>query len=455
MRHTLWRLAAALSLLAAGRPAPAARRPRYGGTLRVEMRATLGTLDPSEPGEAAARLAALVFDRLVRIDPHGRPQPALAVSWTHDPDARRWQFRLRPDVRFHDGSPLVAGPALAAALETSLGGLSVTASGGGLTVESRRPVPALPLLLGTRGWVFARTAEGNAVGTGPFRLVRLDSGRHASFAANDDYWDGRPFLDAVEVEMGRPSREQWIDLEVGKADFVELAPGDARRARASDRPVWSSSPVIVLALVFHDGRPADPRLREALALSIDRAAIHNVLLQRRGDAAGGLLPQWLSGYEFLFSSAQDLARARRLAAETAPAQRSLSLGYDPAEPLARSIADRIAVNARDAGSGVQTAPLGPRADARLAVFHIASRDPAQTLAEIAGSLGFREWNRQTAPELLYAAERSLLEGFRVVPLFHLPEDFGVAPRVKCWHPPAVGPLGAWDFAGLWLDGGRP
>jgi peptide/nickel transport system substrate-binding protein len=454
MRLTLWQSAAALSLIVLVRPAAAVRRPRYGGTLRVEMRASLANLDPSESNEASFRLAPLVFDRLVRIDPQGRPQPALAISWTHDPDFRRWQFRLRPGVQFHDASPLAASPALAAALQSALNGRTVSASNGSLVVECPRPSPDLPLELGLRGYLFARTAAGAAIGTGPFRLARLDPGRHVSFTANDDYWGGRPFLDAIEIEMGRTPRDQWIDLEVGRADLVELGPAEVRRARTADRNVWSSAPLSLLAIVFRDGHPAGPRLRQALALSIDRTAIQNVLFQRRADIAGGLLPQWLSGYEFLFSSATDLPAARRLAAEAAPAARSLSLAHD-GDPLARSVAERIALNARDAGIAVHVMPSNPNADARLAAFRITSLEPAQALAELALALGFREWTPQEAPETLYASEHALLDGYRVIPLFHVPEDFGVGPRVRLWTAPAVTRLGGWRLADVWLDGGRP
>ena len=104
----------------------ASTRPRYGGSLRVEMRAQVASLDPGEMSsdgvEAAAtqRLAALIFERLVRLDDNGRPRPALAVAWQHDAEAKRWQFRLRPGVKFYDGTPLTAERA-AAALQPLLG----------------------------------------------------------------------------------------------------------------------------------------------------------------------------------------------------------------------------------------------------------------------------------------------------------------------------------------------
>ncbi len=447
MRHTRWPWLAAISLLALA--GTAAARPRYGGTLRVEMRAGVAALDPSEGG-AAARLLPLLFDTLVTVDGNGRPQPALAISWKHDAEFRRWEFRLRSGVRFHDGTPLAATAAVAAALGAGIDGAAVTAAGDALMVKCGAAAPDLPLELARRGWIFTRTADGAAVGTGPFRLARWDAGRRAAFTANEDYWGGRPFLDAVEIEMGRAPREQTIALEVGRADVVELAPGDARRTGDRGRQVWASAPAAVIALVFRPGRVGDARLRDALALSIDRAAIHNVLLGRQGEISGALLPNWLSGYAFLFPAAQDLARARRLAAEARAASRALLLGYDASDPLGRAVAERIAVNARDAGIVVQVMPENSNTDVRLASLRVEALEASAALAGLAAALGHKVTPAQSA-ESLYAAERALLEGGGVAPLFHLPEIFGVAARVKTWLEPPVGPLGAWRFAGVWLE----
>ena len=84
-------------------------------------------------------------------------------------------------------------------------------------------------------------------------------------------------------------------------------------ASRRDGACGRQSPVRVLALVFSP-RFDDARAREALALAVDRSAIHSVLLQRQGEVSGALLPQWLSGYAFLFPATADLGRARQLAA---------------------------------------------------------------------------------------------------------------------------------------------
>lgn len=259
------------------------------------------------------------------------------------------------------------------------------------------------------------------------------------YEADENASGGRPFLNGVEIQMGRPLREQASDLELGRADLVELGPNELRRVPAGRR-IWLSNPVRVLALVF-SARVDDARVREALAFAVDRSTIHGVLLQRQGEVSGALLPQWLSGYAFLFPVAPDLGRARQLAAGS----RSITLGV--ADAAMRPIAERIAVNARDVGLVVSVTP-GAAADVSLVELRIAGTDAGKALAQLAAALGMAAPGRVDTPELTYAAERALLEGFRVIPLAHLPDVYGVGPRVK--GGPGVTPSGEWRFEGLWL-----
>jgi hypothetical protein len=278
-----------------------------------------------------------------------------------------------------------------------------------------------------------------------FNITRWEAGRRAVYEADEGTPGGRPFLDAVEITLGRPLRDQSIDLETGKADLVELGPNELRRA-APGRRVWSSSPVRVLALVF-SARLDDIRVREALALAVDRFAIQAVLLQRQGEVSGALLPQWLSGYAFLFPTDRDLTRARTQAGGARP----FTLGVD--DPSSRPIAERIALNARDAGLMVSVTLQPATADVRLTELRIGSTDPAKALAGIAAQLGVSEPARADSSEALFNAERALLEGFRVIPLIHLPDVYGVAPRVH--GGPGITPVGEWSFENLWLEGPRP
>jgi ABC-type transport system substrate-binding protein len=305
------------------------------------------------------------------------------------------------------------------------------ASGEFVVIPSGQPIAEFAL---ARNSIVLRSADGTMIGTGPFRISKFEPGRRASLVAHEDHWQGRPFLDTIEIEMGRTPKDQSIDLDLGKADLVEVLPGEVRRVSQRAR-IWSSAPVELMALVFEPNRPAS--LGEALALSIDRAAIHNVLLQKQGEIAGGLLPQWLSGYAFLFPTTPDLPRARQLA--SAVPNRQLSLTYEASDPLARSIAERIAVNAREAGIMLQVSSQLPKPDLRL----VRQLDKAPALS-IFGAL--------QNPEQSYAAERAQLASFQIIPLFHLPQIYALSPRVKNW---AATRWGDWRLAGVSLDPEKP
>ena len=83
-----------------------------------------------------------------------------------------------------------------------------------------------------------------------------------------------------------------IALDLGLADIVEVAPDQARHAVVERRRIESSAPAEWMALVFsHDIQSAEEgKWRDALALSIDRAAINNVLLQGGGEPAAHSCP---------------------------------------------------------------------------------------------------------------------------------------------------------------------
>ena len=94
-------------------------------------------------------------------------------------------------------------------------------------------------------------------------------------------------------------------------------------------------------------------------------------------------------------------------------------------------------------------PSASNADVRLVEVRIGFSDPARALAGVAAALGLGEPARSNSAEELYAAERALLDGVRVIPLFHLPDAYGAGPRVK--GGPGITPLGEWRFENLWVE----
>ena len=379
MKRTLLPRLAIISLASAfvlsAIPARTARRPRYGGTLRVEIGPAMSSLDPAvgaaNPEDAAAKeqLDALVYD-------HRNADGA----WAGD------------------------------------------------------------------------------VGSGAFRVTAWEAGKRASLAANDDYHGGRPFVDSIEIGLGRSARERLLDLELNKTDFAEIAPEQARIAADRGVRISRSQPDELLALVFPiagDGKD-DVRVREAIARAVDRAAIVNFILQKEGEPAGGLLPQWSSGTAFLFSTAADARGAKEIWSQIAGSPR-LVLGYDSADSLEKSVAERVVVNAREAGISLalKNTAMGAPTDMRLMRLRMASREPRLALAgfleRLAPMTGIDEASLSNAasPQEIYDRERAIVESYRVIPLVWLPQVYGLSARVRDWKAPAAGE--SWPLADIWLE----
>lgn len=422
MPRTISRLIAVNALaavLAATAMLEAARRPRYGGELRVEMRASLRTLDPTEIPEDPLALAAqrlwqpAVFETLVRLDDHGQPQPWLATMWTHDTARKSWIFTTRKDVKFHDGTPW-----------------SPTA--GSIVFPDDRPIEQiLRELAGARNAITLRAADGALLGTGPYRIAKWDAGKTATLAAQDSYWGGRPFLDSISIQMSRSLADQSNDLQIGKADVTEITLRDLRAAKQKGTLTSETPPMETLALVFESGR-VSPNVRQALALAIDRAAIHNVLLQRQGEISGALLPRWLSGYAFLFPADRDLAKAKQLAQQPAP----VSFVYDRDDPMIRPIGERISVNASEAGITLRAGGN----DVRLIRLPITTGDAWLALQDLARVLKLSAPATTASP---YEAEKSMLDSSGVIPLFQVPRGWLLRSGVHNWP----------RFEEIWLDAG--
>jgi len=450
MRLTTFPLLAVSSLLWA-LSARAATRPHYGGTLHVEMRAAPASLDPAISNQSTwletRNISGLMFDTLVSLDEQGEPEPALARSWQAEPGNQRWQFFLRRGVTFQDGAP-VTPEAVATSLRRTNPSWKVFPEGEAVIVERDSPAPNLPVELTLPRNSIVKRDGGKISGTGPFSVSEWEPGKKLVLAARDDYWNGRAFLDAIEITMAKSFREQLISFDLGKAQVIEVAPEQAHRATAEGRHAASSAPIELIALAFarDPQSPADGQQRQALALSIDRELLNTVVLQGGGEPAGGLLPNWMTGYGFLFPASVNLDLARQVRSGI-PHTTSWTLGYDLADPTARVIAERIVLNARDAGLGMQVTS-GSSADLRIVRIPLISLDARIALGELAAGLGLPQPKfASSAIDDLYSAEDKLLQSQRVIPLLHARATYGISGDVKNWR---TAPDATWRLPNVWL-----
>jgi ABC-type transport system substrate-binding protein len=411
-------------LLLASVGALARTRPHYGGTLRVDTQG-----DPWQTRDSIGR--RMVFDSLTRVDNSGAVLPALAVRWQSQNGDHRWQFWLRPGVRFHDGTLLTA-ESVVQSLARSCAQCEWTAvrsSGDSVVFTLASPDPVLPAELARSLYAISRPdASSDLVGTGAFRFVSQNNGL-LTLAAVDDSWQGRPFVDGVEINGGRSVRNQWLDLSSGRADVVEVPVENLHQAQQEHLAVMESAACDLLVLsVARTGVLQEDAQREAVALAVDRAALYNVIFQKQGEMTASLLPNALTGYSFLFPKERDLARAQGLrgGANGAP----LMLAVEGANAVVQLAAERIALNLREAGFRVQVVPRGSNtaADLTLRVVHLESVDARAALRQMQSVFNQPLTEESNSPAALYREEAGFMQTHQAVPLLYLPRAYGVGPR---------------------------
>jgi peptide/nickel transport system substrate-binding protein len=418
---------ALLALLAAGCTAHAGTRPHYGGTLHVETQA-----DPWQSPDSLGR--RLVFDPLTRTDSTGTVQPALALRWQSQNNNHRWQFWLRPGVHFHDNAPLTADAVVQSLTHscTHCPWSTLRRVGDSVVFTTDAPNPVLPAELARSLYAIAsQDIDGNPTGTGPFKFVS-DANDLLTLAAVDDAWQGRPFVDTIEIFGRRTLRTQWLDLAAGRADLADIPVESLHQAQQEHLTILQSPNCDLLALIFNPAaKPQDDAQREAISLAIDRAVLSNVIFQKQGEVTASLLPNNLTGYAFLFPTARNLPRAQELRSAANPAP--LTLSIDDTNAAVSLAAERIALDLKDTGLRIQvlphsTPPTSPP-DLILRRIHLESANPQATLQQMLEAFNQSLTDDSPDPAALYREETAFAQTHQAVPLLYLPRAYAVGPRI--------------------------
>ena len=290
------------------------------------------SLDPRFGSDAnSSRLADLLHVALTRPDESGRRRPELAEAWEM-PDPRTFVFHLRRDFRFADGSPVTAtdvratyeairDPAVASPKRAALAVLAGVDTPDDATVVMRLTEPFGPFLDTTGiGILPARRAREQgevADGAGPFRLVTAERGDRLVLAPNPGYPGGPPAIDPLVVRIVPDEVVRVLELSRGGVHLLEDAPepemvawlGAAPHLAVQRTPGTSFAYV---AMNLRDGRLADRRVREAIALALDRDALIAFVLGGAARKATGLLAPGHWAYAPVAPGRYDPGRARRL-----------------------------------------------------------------------------------------------------------------------------------------------
>ena len=328
-------MTAALTFSAASVSAPASAQE-----LKIGLKTEPSSLDPQYHALTPnLQMAYHVFEALVQQDANMKPMPGLAVSWKPVGDTA-WEFKLRPGVKFHDGSDFTADDVVFTLQRPP----KVPNSPGPYTVYTRQikkveavdpltvrietdgPAPLIPLNLvalpilshkaaagpAPEGKTTAELNAGNGlIGTGPFKFVEWQRGARLVYERNENYWGDKPAWQKVIMRPLSNNTARVAALLSGDVDMIEDPP-TTDLAKLRNDPKFTlaqtvSNRLIYVALDQHGDPPIgipdtngknplmDKRVRQALSQAIDRKGIADKIMEGVALPAGDFLPYPMGG----------------------------------------------------------------------------------------------------------------------------------------------------------------
>ena len=276
------------------------------------------------------------YEGFTSVAPDGRVEPALATSWQTPDGGLTWRIELRLGVRFHSGREFTAEdvqwtftqllkprpqPGLGAfelrrvvgardvqeGRSNELAGVTII---GPHTIEVRftEPdalFPLLPFFFVDSRIVAEHGADWTAhvsAGTGPFRVMAWRRGQEIALAAHHDYWAGAPAVETATFAV-IPHAETLLALFDAGALDIAVLPDSAARTVLHDPRYAGTTQAVARTQVRYLGLNQalyppfrDPRVREAVALSLDRQAVASGLYQGGAVLLDGAIPPPLAGY---------------------------------------------------------------------------------------------------------------------------------------------------------------
>ena len=308
---------------------------KQGGTLRIASQKPAGPLDPVAMADLGAYTPVVTaFEYLVDIL-GAEVRPMLAESWKPNADGSVWTFSLRKGVKWHDGTAFTAADVVATMDRLSASNLKAYIKAGStkavddFTVEItlNSPDGQFPQQVGAynpqsviapKDYVLGTTLDKRMTGTGAFKMTKYDPAIGATFEANTDWWGGKPYLDKLEFLFSEDIATQIAGLQGGAADAIvqfSVLGGDALLSDSSivvetihgsaHRQIWMNT---------REGNYTDVKVRQAIALGIDRQALIDTVLKGKGDIGNDhpISPIYPFFDATLPQRTRDIAKAKQL-----------------------------------------------------------------------------------------------------------------------------------------------
>src|SRR6266542_4889899 len=268
-------LVGSLILVTSGADA-AAEPPRRGGVLLAVIGADPPTLDPHQEGTfATLQVVAPLYSTLLQIDPYGYPRIIgdVAKDWKISSDGLTYTFTLRPDIRFHDGSPLTAAdvkasydkivfppPGVRSIRKNAYAAVAGVEAPDASTVVFKLKFPSASLLDNLASpWNVIMAKKHldqdqnyymkNAVGSGPFKFKAYTRGSTFEGELNPDYFiKDRPYLNGYKFFISTETSVRAAAIRSGRAyiEFRDLphSEADAIKKQLGDKVVVQETPMI-------------------------------------------------------------------------------------------------------------------------------------------------------------------------------------------------------------------
>ncbi len=349
------------------RSAMAQETPTSGGSVNMGIVADVQSFDPPIPSDNMSIWTMLnVYDQVLRVAKNGQEvEPCLAESYELSDDLITYTFKLRPDVVFHDGTPLKASD-----VKYCLDRVSFDEESGWLSlftaVESTEAPddntfilhvkePWAPMLANMALFAASIYPEAahkeqgpalfeNPIGTGPFVFDAWQKGAAITLKKNPNYWmEGQPYLDEVTFSVVADANTRVIQLQSGDMDIASDAPFSQIDSLDADENIdVLVAPVgrVDYVAINHTRPPFDDvKVRQALNYAVDKEAIIQAVLYGKAQVAQSALPRMRFWNEEIEPYPYDPEMAKQLLSESSAAGGfSTTLGVTAGEPVDAAVA---------------------------------------------------------------------------------------------------------------------